>query len=54
LEGRNQISRAQFRANSGTPAAINGGTLAEEIEPVSFSGKVQTAKAAASNENWLD
>ena len=47
------MSRAQFRANNGTPAAINGGTLAEETEPASFSGKVQTAKVAAINESWL-
>jgi hypothetical protein len=48
----NQMSRAQSRANSGTPAAINGDTLTEEIKPVSFSGKIQTEEAAARSENW--
>jgi hypothetical protein len=49
----NQMSRAQSRANSGTPAAINGDILTEEIEPASISGKVQAAKPAANSENWL-
>jgi len=53
FEGRNQISRAQSRANSGTPAVINGNTLAEEIGPAEVSGKVQATSVAASRDNWL-
>ncbi|MGA2281903.1 MAG: hypothetical protein ABSG80_16555 [Verrucomicrobiota bacterium] len=46
------MSRAQSRAKSGMPDAVNGDTKAEEIEPVSFSGRAQAITAGARNENW--
>jgi len=49
----NQTSQMQFRAKSGTPDAVSGDTKAEEIEPVSFSGRIQAITAGARNENWF-
>ena len=41
----NQRSRAQSRAKSGAPDAVNRETKAEEIRPASFSGRAQINRA---------
>jgi hypothetical protein len=51
LEGKNQTSRTQFRAKSGTPDAVSGDPKAEATEPAAFSGRDQVTTAGAEIES---
>ena len=47
------MSRAQFRAKSGAPAAIKDGVGTEEIKSAGFAGRVQSKMADARSESWF-
>ena len=46
------MSRTQFRANSGAPAALASGVEAEGIEFAGFTGKVQALAHGTTSESW--
>ncbi len=50
---KNQISRAQFRANSGVSAAMESVVEREEIEFAGWAGSVQIRALNVSNESWF-